>query len=74
MQHAWLQASLSTLQAITQQLVVIVIPKVIPDMPLAPSTSSIQNVLLIPSLLFVVAMCRKQRVLGKVSSLLVCDL
>ena len=67
-----LQASLSTLQAISEQLVVTVIPKLVPDWPLVPSTSSLKNALLFPSLLFVTAVCRKQSNLGKVLPVMLC--
>lgn len=66
-----LQASLSILQAITEQLVVTIKSRaIVPDWPLAPRTSSIKNDLLFSCLLFVTAMCRKQRDLGKVQSVM----
>lgn len=66
MQPAWVQASFSTLWAIVEQLVVTVISKLMPDWLLVPSISRIKNNLLLSSLRFVPAMCRKRRDLGKV--------
>lgn len=55
-----MQASLSVLQAVSQQLVSTTIPALVPDLPIVPSASSVNNDLLMPSLLFVAAVCRKQ--------------
>lgn len=61
-----MQASFHTLQSVTQQLVVHVIPGIVPDVPLVPSEDSMNHVLLQPSLLFVTAVCKKQSQLDKV--------
>ena len=63
-----MQASVSILQAIVEQLVTTVIPKLIPNVPLVPSVNSVNNVLLFPSLLFVTAMCKKQKLYDQVTS------
>ena len=55
-----LQVTMCNLKTFLQQLVHHVIPTLVPAAPLIPSVDNIDNVLLFPSLLFVVAVCKKQ--------------
>ena len=57
------------LQAVSQQLVRTTIPALVPKTPVVPSTSSINNDLLMPSLLFVTALCKMQSKIQKVQFL-----
>lgn len=58
-----------TLQAVSHQLTIRVIPGIVPDMPVVPSDNSIKHVLLQPCLLFVTAVCKKQSHFDKVAHL-----
>ena len=70
-QHGLLlmQASMQTLQAVSHQLTIRVVPGIVPDMPVVPSDNSIKHVLLQPCLLFVTAVCKKQSRFDKVAHL-----
>ena len=56
----YIQVAMSNLESLSQQLVLDVVPSIVPADPYIPTADSLNNILLLPSLLFITAVIKKQ--------------